>query len=393
MSGYGGNLTYPSLRTFSNTDPGQLTGFGDDKYYPGANKTPFLIDIEGKGSIAGSASASSYEVVQTTPSVAKVSVVTLNSKLPCDACPYEFGFAVKTIARDPGVMNSLFYGKLRPYFGSDQGAISDGNNGITPEDHIRQTQIVTDLIVADTGLGNVDTEVKGAVVTAVMGVSILMTSNDDVLITQPSTGLSLAVTDIAATLNQTLLNGVFGTGENMITLTGSVLTSGKGFTVVQTSGSDILFGTDNSITLTTKSEYQDYYGHEVAEVTPGTVFTTTTEGVFARMTSDDVYVLFAHRRNDRGFANMWRQEKPGVYPVWNKMIMSTMHETASIHGASHGDNYHQVMEFYVPEITGTWKSADDSVNGTTTISYLEALGAWWLTDGAVFQKMPQWGLA
>ncbi len=400
MSGYGGNLTYPALRVFSNTDPSQFTGFIDPRYVGGTpasagTTTRFIYDTVGGGSIANLDDNSTALVVETVQSVAKVTEVRLNDETPCVACPYDFGFGIKTVARKPGVMNSLFYGKVRPYYSSTDFLSDDGTGHITAADHVAQTEEVTNLIVADTGLSNVDTEQKGAVVLIKMGVPINDVAGTIVVsvpgfasfsVTLPGSAGNIAAIDAAITTASLDLYLQTTTIDSVEYITGfytaeSAGTIQSGFGVVQTSTGTVALTTNNLIWLQTKPLYQDKYTFEVQELTGGTTFVDTTAGNFLLMGSDDVYVLFAHRRNDRGFANMWRQEKPGEETIWYKLILTSISGTAAIHGASHGDNYKQQMEIYLPELGGT--------GGATAVkTYLDALVVWWeLNTGGT---LPTW---
>jgi hypothetical protein len=440
-TGYGGNLTYPSLKQFTNTNLNAegktaYTGFSDKRYTTGDVYTRFISEQIGMGSIPFIAGKSSWKIIWGQPSVAKTTEIHLNDEMTCTPCPYDFGFSVKTIAKKPGVLNSLFYGKVRPYYSSTKYVTDDGTGHIAADDHIKQTQEILDLILADTGLGNYDDEHKGAVVDAIMDVSLNeATAADKLTISIPSAGVS-GIVDIVAGLTAITLNAAIesanpellkyvhavdavgnsdGTvlplelvsyypGEFAVDNTGGPTTTlaiPAGFTVKEvrdgtiTAPTNVILGTKNYINLMTKSKFQDEYTHQVQDASTGSTF-TEAEGNFATMTSDDVFRQFAHRRNDRGFANMWRQEKPTDFPTsgpvqgtapvppadpaadyapittgWYKLILTTDMGTAAIHGASHGDSYRQQMELYLPEMFQ--KTAATS----TAYSYLFELAKWW----------------
>lgn len=450
--GYGGNLTFPALRQFTNSDGSKYTGFEDARYDPdAANDVRFITEQIGFGSIPYLAGASSDTLIWGKEAVAKESTVTLNGDMPCTACPYDFGFAIKTVPKKPGVLNSMLYGKVRPYFSSATSVMDAGDGTISSEDHLKQTSEILGLILADVGLSNVDTEQRGAVVDAYMTTPVAYTDANTVVVSIPELGLSTTIAFAAGTV-QTVdqVNALLeaqgmhlyvyaydstgaGIGANDVVgfrsyydgdyaiVGGAVSTTVLGipssYVVTQTAGAAVLINSDSTISLRTKAEYVAEYNYEIQEVSDGTTFITNTEGEYEYFSSDEIWRWFAHRRNDRGYANFWRgNPQPvnvatvedatfdpttpadGVAPLtsgWYKWIGKTHHTTASIHGASHGNNYQQVMELYIPEVgwpsgatAGNVGAAGGAAAGTTTYEYLLQLSNWW--SRATADALPIW---
>ena len=108
MSGYGGNLTYPTTKLFYNSggtadlalvndqkaQKGYTAGPGADAHTLVFAGTGDYIPSTGKGTV-------SYSKVVWGPAVAKVTNVVLNNRAPADTTNHELGFTVKKIAQHP----------------------------------------------------------------------------------------------------------------------------------------------------------------------------------------------------------------------------------------------------------------------------------------------------
>lgn len=353
MSGYGGNLTYPTTKVFKN-NYGTVTDWMkiyEDKKLQNAvagNHTLTLID---KGdTIVGTPNAGVAQVLWQA-SVARVMDVVLSAAAPCDTCDHELGFTVNAIAQHPGVMNDNLYGQRRTYAHKFVNLDPITAGLISDADLTRAYADISQQIADD--IGRYNGHMQGnyeAVVDCVETVTgTIVPASDTVDI--PALGLygllAAPATVIPAPVGGTLADYLtISTTE--ITNVGAVK-SGYGFVLHAAAPL-----TAHKLTLTTKKEYQDSYTFMVEDLS-GT-FMITTDGSFELLPWEEVYREFAHMEHMSPLSNHHADEKPADTVIdavttnsliWGKYILDANQNVGNMHGASHGNNYKQSLIIYL----------------------------------------------
>ena len=354
---YGGNMTYPSTKVFFNTvpDTGALGKVYDN------NGKHFLLPKTGDDIAAGSASYSKIENMEATK---RVALLTLDNKAPnlCGGCVYEYGFTVRALAKEPGVNNSLPRGASNPYFGKTDYLPTTGGL-ITDEELDREAAELTKLIRENKGELGDPTNFSGGIVDAPdFGVWNFADTGGSGRVKIWVTADPAGAADIDQSANDidALIDAVNAEAETeghdvmLAKVDGThfvVFAPGGGTIRMVVGEDDVSQGTyvPGRIMLITKEAWYKDYSFIIEGENTLLEFSYPVNGNFAvkGLTSDDVYRTFAHMKNDRGFANMTRDEKP-IDTEWMKFIVYNETKTATIAAASHGENYMQVVEIYIP---------------------------------------------
>jgi hypothetical protein len=131
------------------------------------------------------------------------------------------------------------------------------------------------------------------------------------------------------------------------------------------------------------------------------------KGVWSSLTYKDVFNVFLNANGMQPLSNYVIQGQPAKDSLWNKIVLTIDTNTAAIHGASHRDTYHQVVEIYIQQGYGTthlwdasgyrWENNADAVAGlggdtagtfTADKDINDLLGTWTgLTPGSDFKSV------
>jgi hypothetical protein len=344
-----GNITYPRGRSFRNT----LVATDFRGYVDKDGKKHLLNTITGQDLLnTGQASTTLIGAMAATKRVAGIN---LNDDYPVLAGEaYDFGFGIKTVAREPGVGNDLPRGISKGYFSSTTRLGAAVSGKISTADMIAQVAEIKALVEADTGLGNVDGNIKGAIVDITAnGIGLVATGTMTVTLT--CDGVSFTVT-AAATVDAAVAlinaNSAFYAKAHAFNLDGKLVIIPVDPSKAVTIGGTITAIADQGypvLVVRTKAAYYEDYTFEVEVPDMSGFYAYSVLGNFTHkgLSSDDVYALFANRKNNRGFANMGRNVQPADQ-TWEKYIFKTTLSGNDFHGASHGSTQEIIEELYVP---------------------------------------------
>ena len=374
---YGGNLTYPKTQVFYNSvpDDGSL-----GKVYLNGTKKHFLLYKTGDDIVAGNVS---YSEILNMDATKRIAAVYLDDKIPNmgDKVYYEYGFTVEVLARDPGVYNSLPRGLAQPFYSKTEDLLEDDNNKghFTADAMKEQVATIRDMINGWTQEYGDPTNFGGPIVhapdTAVIKVNNTLATGDVTLTINGGAGQNNPGTEADA---QALvdwantLDGVYA----LVSDGNAVILADEGVTLESAvDGTNAEYSTDNTrIWLVTLDKWYKDYTYVVTGLYDDATVDYVQNGSFAvkGLGSDDVFRIFAHRKNNKGFANFSRNEQP-IDTDWIKYVVYNELSTGSLTGgASHGDEYMQVVEIYIPKAdkdkTGFLKS-----DGTTTADLNDVL--------------------
>lgn len=375
MSGYGGNLTYPTTKFFWNGDiSASLTDYianVTDAIAGSSAASDNVLFFPGNGGYMINKGGAEYSENAHVDAVAKVVSVYLDNRAPCDDCNAELGFIVNGVNKDPGVMNMNYYGFRRTYSHKfiKLDAITAGL--ISDEDLLEAYADICQQITQDNGRGGNNlygnTESTVDCVLEVTLSAVLGAATFDI----PAAGIygaawAAPVTDVAHAGGTPLTVGNYLSGGNTgaatvttvasddvtngATQLGTITTrSGFGYVVHPDAAQTVETG-DTKLILTTKDEYDEFMTFHIEDL-DGT-FTIDTAGNYEGLPWAEVFREFSHMAHDVPLSNHHYIQKPDNAHDWHRFILFNTMGGAAIHGASHGDNYMDAVVFYVQD-TGT----------------------------------------
>jgi len=344
MSGYAGNLTYPTkpllFNSVSAQDFGVFTNSVTSQKELLFKKSGISLPYKNKaGTIVGS-----VKKILPKAWTPRVVLALLGSNAPAEDLHYEYGFTINREVKNPGVGNSeitpfdVYYGGSLPKVTTTSGIIDAVHMTTMREDiidqitnHKRYSSNGYDAWV-NASLAKIITwdaaktlDING--VTAVVGATVaafITGINAD-----PTTLVTAYALPAAIGTSKVVLIAAPGTKTMTLeaTAAGTIM-------VVDTNDYIGLVGKETDINF----HFVDPTGQNSA--------ITIVEGNFALMSADDVYREFSQMVHDGALANQHRVEKPLNAP-YVKYVFEVDMPSAGFHGASEGHSYKQEVVVYV----------------------------------------------
>lgn len=386
MSGYGGNLTYPTTKVFRNN-------FGPDAWYKiyedlkaqnGVAGNHTMAFSETGDSIVGTPNAN-VTVSYWKPETAKTMNVFLEDRAPLDEGNHELGFTVVKESQHPGVMNDNYYGQRRTYAHKFEVLDPVTAGLISDEDLLRAYSDISGQIGADKGryTGYMQGSYE-AVVDAVQHTSF-KTPPGTAVFDIPALGVySAALADTVPGTTDTVgdyikidvapMAGAYTNAPLLSDGSAGVTKPYFGYIVHDSDVPAVMVidKTKTYISLSTKKEYTKDTTFLIEKLSGRS--TTTLAGNFESLPWAEVYREFAHMEHMVPLSNHHADEKPAdividaVTPAntlsWAKFILDSYMPVGSFHGASHGETYNQTLMIYL------------RANAADHASFLAQLNAW-----------------
>lgn len=338
----GGNLTYSPRPILINTLTAHDFGVYTDTVL---NQKVLFLKKHGFAfpyrNAAGTV-VSSVTKVTGKAATRKVALVLLGTECPCEECNFEYGYSLARIVKNPGVLNSERYEHVVTYAGKLKAVTC--TNGVIDSTYVDAMR--NDLIDQISGHVSYSKQGFDSVATASLA-KILTFDNTKVL------SINGEVVDVAGLTRAQAVALVNATAATLVTayeMPASI--SSTAFVLVAADGTKTITLTNTTMTI----DANNYIAHvakeddvtfEVQDPTGGVTSITVVPNAFSQMTPDDVYREFSHAAHDGHLANQHRVEIP--LNVWyTKYIFKQLMKTASIHGASHGNDYLEEVHVYIP---------------------------------------------
>lgn len=375
----GGNITYPRGKCFRNT----LVNTDFRGYVDMHGNKHLLNTITGQDLIAGSAS---YALISAMSASKRVAGINLNDDYPVlGGIAYEYGFGIHIKAKEPGVGNDLPRGISKGYYAKTTRLADAVSGKISTAEMLTQIANVKALIAADTGLGDYDGNIQGAVIDVTENGLGMVATGGAITATFTCDSVSVTVTaaaTVAAAVTAINAASSFYAKAHAFSLNGKlvIIPVDPSKAVTAATLTNIAAQGYPVLVVSTKTDYYKNYTYEVEAIDECAFFEYSVGGHFEHkgITSDDVFMAFANRKNNRGFANMTRNTQPADQS-WEKWVLKTKLAGNSFHGASHNDTQEIIEEVYVP--AGSYNLASfkwaDASGSETTVQFKQLLD-WWV---------------